>query len=283
MTERSQLLRRLHTLAEIRGIMNSMKILALLESRKLVRYLDNQQQALATFDDAGADFLQFFTPPETALSLLKPVYLMFGAERGFNGDFNRRLIDTLNKVTGDKPGDVIVVGTRLAQRLEGDERVVDEVAGPAVAEDVEACVDALVAAILNLTDRRGPLALLAIYHTDKRDGIHIRSVFPPFQERMTTAPRGYPPALNLAPRQFFAELVEEYLLAALHAVLFLSLIAENQQRMDHLDGAIRRLDERSEQVDSRQHILRQEEITEEIEVILLSAEASAASHWQPGS
>lgn len=63
MTERWRLLDRLHTLAEIRDIMNSMKILALLESRKLARYLDNQQQALAVFDDAGADFLQFLVRP----------------------------------------------------------------------------------------------------------------------------------------------------------------------------------------------------------------------------
>lgn len=281
MTERWRLLDRLHTLAEIRDIMNSMKILALLESRKLARYLDNQQQALAVFDDAGADFLQFFSPPRTALDRLKPVYLVFGAERGFNGDFNLRLIDTVNNAAGDKPGDIIVVGSRLAQRMEGDERVVDAVVGPAVAEDVGACVNALVAAILKLTDQRGPLALLAIHHTNERDGIHIRSVFPPFQEQMTTDHPGYPPELNLPPRQFFAQLVEAYLFSVLHGLFFLSLSAENQQRMDHLDGAVRRLDERSEQVDSQQRILRQEEITEEIEVILLSAEASTSTRWKP--
>ncbi|MDO8862066.1 hypothetical protein Q6D67_10160 [Haliea sp. E1-2-M8] len=76
---------------------------------------------------------------------------------------------------------------------------------------------------------------------------------------MSTASHGYPPAVNLPPGQFFAELVEEYLFAALHGLCYLSLIAENQLRMNHLDGAIRRLDERSEQVDSRERILRQEE------------------------
>lgn len=48
-----------------------------------------------------------------------------------------------------------------------------------------------------------------------------------------------------------------------------SLLAENQYRVQHLEGAVRRLDERLEELATRARSLRQEEINEEIEMILL--------------
>jgi len=52
-------------------------------------------------------------------------------------------------------------------------------------------------------------------------------------------------------------------------------MAENQRRMQHMDAAVRRLERTSAEVWQRRNILRQEEITEEIEVIMLSVEALA--------
>jgi F-type H+-transporting ATPase subunit gamma len=80
-----------------------------------------------------------------------------------------------------------------------------------------------------------------------------------------------PPLLDLPPRQFLLGLTEQYLYAALHAVLYQSLAAENQQRIRHLDGAVHHLEERSAALQRRIRALRQEEIIEEIEVILLNA------------
>ena len=48
--------------------------------------------------------------------------------------------------------------------------------------------------------------------------------------------------------------------------------AENQQRVRHLEGAVERLDDQLGTLERRRHRLRQEEITEEIEVILLNAD-----------
>jgi F-type H+-transporting ATPase subunit gamma len=68
-------------------------------------------------------------------------------------------------------------------------------------------------------------------------------------------------------------LAEQYLFAALHALLYSSLMAENQRRIQHMDSAVRRLERTSAELWQRRNILRQEEITEEIEVIMLSVEA----------
>jgi F-type H+-transporting ATPase subunit gamma len=70
-------------------------------------------------------------------------------------------------------------------------------------------------------------------------------------------------------------LAEQYLFAALHELLYSSLMAENQRRMQHIDSAVRRLERTSAELWQKRNILRQEEITEEIEVIMLSVEALA--------
>ena len=276
MTERRRIEHRLHTLAETRSIMNSMKTLALLETRKLARYLDNQEQVLRTFDDAGAEFLRFYSPPRSAPEQLEPIYLLFGSERGFNGDFNRRVLETFEEASREHAGNALVIGRKLSQELAGDARVIDELPGPGVAEEIEAAVDALVAGIRQATEHRGPLALIAVHHGAQRGEVETRTVFPPFRESDPHAANGYAPELNLTPARFFTALLEDYLVAVLHGLFFISLIAENQQRMEHLDSAVRRLDETREQLGRQQRTLRQEEITEEIEVILLSAEATAA-------
>jgi F-type H+-transporting ATPase subunit gamma len=67
-------------------------------------------------------------------------------------------------------------------------------------------------------------------------------------------------------------LAEEYLYAALSAILCESLAAENDRRLRHMDDALRRLDEHIDALALKGSALRREEITEEIEVILLSAD-----------
>ena len=61
--------------------------------------------------------------------------------------------------------------------------------------------------------------------------------------------------------------------------LFESLMAENQRRVQHLDQAGHHLEQRMEELGKRRNMLRQEEIIEEIEVILLSA---ASLEGRPG-
>jgi F-type H+-transporting ATPase subunit gamma len=86
--------------------------------------------------------------------------------------------------------------------------------------------------------------------------------------RATDSP---PPQLHLPPRRMLLELADQYLFAALNARLLHALMAENHQRVRHLESATRHLDGQWQQLGRRASMLRQEEIIEEIEVILLSA------------
>ena len=82
-----------------------------------------------------------------------------------------------------------------------------------------------------------------------------------------------PPILHLEPDHFYNDFLQHYLLLSLARLFTVSLLAENQYRVQHLDGAVNRLDERLTKLTSHARSLRQEDITEEIEMILLGSGA----------
>lgn len=87
------------------------------------------------------------------------------------------------------------------------------------------------------------------------------------------ARRAFAPAINLPPGKLLAGLTHHYLYAVLNEVLYCSLMAENRQRQTHMDLALQRLEAKTERLRRVCNAQRQEEITEEIEIILLSADA----------
>jgi len=133
-----------------------------------------------------------------------------------------------------------------------------------------------VAAALERAQRAAPSAALRVtvlYEDPEAATPVTRVVAPlPMPDKPPRA-QGYPPRLTLEPAQFFTALAEQALLMSLQSAFSLSLIAENRRRLEHMDRALGRLDDTTEALARRMHAARQEEITQEIEVIMLSAQA----------
>ena len=143
--------------------------------------------------------------------------------------------------------------------------------GANVAEEVEQTLTQIINNLLGLRTQDGTMALSVFYHEPVKDEIVTTQVLPPFEQSRKSAPLfAHPPLLNLRPEAFLVELIDHYLFAALHQILYVSLMAENQHRVQHLEGAVHHLEEKSADLLRRCNTLRQEEIIEEIEVILLS-------------
>ncbi|MGD8629187.1 MAG: FoF1 ATP synthase subunit gamma [Gammaproteobacteria bacterium] len=274
MTRRRTLEQHRHSLAEIRGIMNSMKTLAYLETRKLARFLDAQQAVVSTIDAAAADLLSFHPDILPEAQAATPVFLLIGADRGFCGDFNRALLRQLESTRQTAPpGDpaVIAIGRKLHTLLDRDTRVVARIDGAAVVEEITAVLNRLADEIISLQQQHEALEVFCIYHGSE-DGVVMQRLLPPFAG-LAHKPQAFPhpPVLNLTPAALLAALTDQYLFAALHAMLYTSLMMENHHRVTHLEGAVKHLDDQSADLARQSNTLRQEEIIEEIEVILLSA------------
>jgi F-type H+-transporting ATPase subunit gamma len=285
MTRRRDLLQHLDQLGEIRQIMNAMKNLALRETRKLGRYLDTQHQVVGVIEDVAADLLSYH--PDIIANSDHPAtraVLLIGTERGFCGDFNKSLVDALSTAEAQQPFStdadpvLLAVGHKLCTRLEGDPRLAVSLAGPNVAEEVPDVLNRLIHQLEALQSRYPTLSLTALYHDAGTDQIIHKPLLPPFQSNRPQRPRyACPPQLNLTPPVLLTELIDHYVLAVLHEIFYVSLAAENHQRIEHMEGAVTRLDDQTLTLKRRANVLRQEEITEEIEVILLSAENPTGS------
>ena len=78
--------------------------------------------------------------------------------------------------------------------------------------------------------------------------------------------------LILAPHRLLTALLDPYLDVSLAGVLLVALLHENEQRLAHMEQARRNVDEHLDALARRANRARQEEITEEIEVILLASQ-----------
>lgn len=264
MTALHDLEKHLQKLRDVREILTSMKNLAYMETRKLAHRLETQRQAVDLIETAAADFLAHFPELRPGDGQLPQAAVLIGSERGFCGNFNEQLLAALSNAP---PLRLAAVGRKLATRLENDSRLAAAVDGPSVAEEVEAVMDTLVEAV----EKLGGVTLVALYH-DTEGEVKRMPLLPPFTGLTGGRPSlPFPPLLNLEPKTLFVELVDQYLFAALELALLASLLAENQRRVQHLEGAVQHLDERLASLEHRRHQLRQEEIIEEIEVILLNA------------
>ena len=254
--------------------MNSMKTLAYMETRKLARFLDAQTAVVHSIEEVAADFLGFYPDTLPEPSKATAVFLLIGAERGFCGDFNHAVLRQQQSALRANPSSapaLIVVGRKLHTLLEGDARVVAWVEGASVVEEVDAVLNQLAAEIVALQGKHGTLEVFCLFHSSE-DGVVTQRLLPPFADLASSqSDDSMAPMLNLPPANFLIELTDQYLFAALHAMLYTSLMMENHQRVTHLDGAVKHLDDQSANLARQCNALRQEEIIEEIEVILLSA------------
>ncbi|MFV9614588.1 MAG: F0F1 ATP synthase subunit gamma [Gammaproteobacteria bacterium] len=279
MTRRRDIEQHRRSLDEIRDIMNSMKNLSFMETRKISGFLDVQHSVVKHLETVAADFLSFYPDTltettDTAVDENIDVYLLIGTERGFCGDFNHALLRHFETMQITRDTDklrLICVGHKLETLLENDERAIIFIDGASVAEEVGNVLNEIVNQLAPIQQHYGSLNLHVLYHDDEHQLIN-QQLLPPFQNLLKHQPQqSFAPELNLEPREFLLDLSYHYLFLVLYEILYTSLMAESRQRVAHLEGAVQHMDEQSEELHRQSNILRQEEIIEEIEVILLSA------------
>ncbi|WP_228720684.1 F0F1 ATP synthase subunit gamma [Nitrogeniibacter mangrovi] len=120
-----------------------------------------------------------------------------------------------------------------------------------------------------LAERADALPALVIHHAGS-DGIAHVPLLPIPAGTQTLPPRSHPVDIHLPPPALQAALLDQYLDMALSGLLLEALLHENEQRLAHMDQARRNVDDRLDTLGRRANRARQEEITEEIEIILLA-------------
>jgi len=276
MSKRHDIEAHIRTLGEISEIMGAMNNLAVMEIHKLTRLLSAQQRVVTSMETAAKDFLTFYPDALPLDQGGAPLYLVIGSERGFCGDYNARLLAEFERhlrTVSDKEPAVVAVGRKLSGRMAGDPRLVAAIDGPTVSEEIQGVLIALMQRIQE--HRRGQqsnqtLMITVVYRAAGAEGITIQPLRP-FDTVPGVETTGVTaPLLTLPPRVFVGELIDLYLFALLHEIFYSALMAESRARLAHLESALRRLEQDQTTLLRKRNILRQEEITEEIEVLMLS-------------
>jgi F-type H+-transporting ATPase subunit gamma len=257
-------------LGEIGKIMGAMKTMAFMETLKLTRFLDHQQMLLGNIESVIADFLHFYPTAAghfKASGMDRHLLIAIGSERGFCGDFNERMAVAIAGLAGHNHK-LLIIGRRLAIKFKDHPSVLTSRDGVTVAEELDSVLNELVSEILNILTSTRTLTGLTVIAHDHSGEIVSQSILPISISRSVS--HSYPPKLNLEPAAFFSELIGFYLNAKLPTLFQNSLLTENRRRLEHMEHALKRIEEKIQKLDRRRKSLRQEEIIEEIEVILLN-------------
>ena len=280
MSKRGQIQKHLETLKDIGGIMGAMKNISLMETHKLASFLTHQHRVLSGIEAIATDFLAHH--PEIGYSSgieASGIVVAIGSQRGFCGDFNQTLVQALRQHWREaevKPPKLLVVGRRLAAKLDHEPHITTVFDGPSVAEEVQPVLRHLMDALGELhAEDKGRLLTISVFaHQEEESFVGVRSIVPSPMPGRHVVPRfSFHPLLNVAASAFFSELARHYLWAQMHDVFYSSLMAENRRRLQHMEGAMQRMEEKGGELQRKYNLLRQEEITEEIEIIMLSNDA----------
>ena len=278
MSQCTQLLEQIKLLNELSAVMRAMKNMALAESRKLARRSVHTDEALDTIEYALADVLTWHAGRAMSQATGAGVTLVaIGAERGFCGNFNQIVAQSVagrRSAAAASNERTVVVGARLAALLNAQGLPSSQtVTGASSVEEVPHVVQRLVDAILGDDGSQGELGRVVILgHWPGSEGAIARTLFPPQLPADIAPAASYPARTYLPWETLVSQLLEQWLWEALHAALYNSLAVEIRQRLMHVDSAMRRSEDRAADLRTRYNVVRQEEITQEIEVIMLASE-----------
>ena len=273
MSKLSDLQLRMRSLRDIEAIMTAMKNLALVEITKISRCYATQQELLRMVKCALADFQRFYgTTANIEAAAQESLYVLIGSERGFCGAFNEAI---RNKLSGEASTTssfkLIVVGRKLALKFAEDKRVIAILDGPSAAEEIPALISLLARQLSQFSGSKCKI----VYNSYSTTGISVEmaSLFE-FSGEETAPPFQFAPLLNLPASDIRPQLFEQYLFALFYGIFYLSFTAENHERLQHMDGALSKLQEEEQRLHQLVNSLRQESITEELEVIMLNVGGS---------
>ncbi len=275
MSKLSDLRARMASLQEIGSILNAMKNLSLVEITKISRQYLNQQELLQSVKLALADFEHFFgavSPFSGATA--ENLYILIGSERGFCGGFNEAVQNQCARETAQQANArLIVVGRKLALKFDGDPRLVAALDGPSATEEIPGVISKLAKELPKFPANTWKI----IHNSYDSEGSRIE-VNSPFEfSRLPVTPAfAFAPLLNVPPAELRLPIIEQFLFALFYRIFYLSFTAENHERLRHMEGAMNKIRDQQQRLKQVANSLRQESITEELEIILLSADGATA-------
>jgi len=274
MTERlSDVMARIGSVRQLSLVIGAMRGIAAARAREARARLDGVRAYARTVGAAIGQALALMDEPAGGRQDRRDGHLIIAlcAEQGFAGMFNRRVLDSaerLVKSAGPQPAELMVLGGRgLVAAEERGLKVGWSASMIAHVDEAAALADRVTEQLYARLDEGRATRVSLAHATPSPSGeVHVvEHTLAPFDfARFPRAENRSPPLISLPPGLLLAELAEEYVFAELTEAVTLSLAAENEARMRAMTSAKTNVSKMLDDLVGRSRQLRQEEITNEI-------------------
>ena len=281
MSERlDDLERRLTSVRELQDIVGAMLSLAGIRMQQAQACLDGMRSYATVMREALSRSLALLAgdgSPMAGGREVRPIVIVFTAEHGFTGPFNRHLLDALGQAGGQT---LLVAGSRGAALCHERGIRIDWATPMATHVDGVLGTTRRISQELQRRFRGGdPVRVDVLYarHLGAGRSAVRREILVPLPD-IARASADLPPLLNLPPARLGELLAEEYLFGALAHAGMESIASENGARLLSMQSARHNIDDKRLELERDERLLRQEEITVEmLDVVTGAAAMSDAS------
>jgi len=270
----SELRERAQLLSELRQIVQAMKNVAFAELQRVSHALPAlvlaRETVLCALDSVSDDPGTQQAAPACSQPAL---WLVIGAERGFCGAFNSRLVAAIDDLRRDDPqARLMIAGRKLADLLDGHTQGFVAIAGCSSIEDAYPALDSWLAAVGSNAQGAREAGLL---YLSEPGPVRCRLLpAPEPMRRGDDAKQGCrigTPLHYLPVPVLRSALLRQAARLLLQTGLYHSLEQENHARVMQMQRAQDHLEELGRLLRRRYARLRQAEITNELEILMTSA------------
>lgn len=270
MSGQDALRKRAALLSELHESVQAMKNVALAELQRLTHQGPALARALTIVAEGLAQCGEATpaagpSPPQPA----RMSWLVIGAERGFCGPFNARLLEAARALRHADPGTRVLLASRRAgTQLDSSDDGIVVLPGCAAVEDMAVALDGWLAVLAeDMQDGR----VIWLLHTNGTGVVRRRLLPAPDLTSVVArpaAPAGaVPPAHYLPLPVLRAALLRQVVRLLVQAALNASLEHENRARLTQMQLAQEHLEKLGNTLRRRQATLRQADITSELETL----------------
>lgn len=204
--------------------------------------------------------------------------VVFAAEHGLAGAFSERVLDA---AAGLARSELFVLGARgealagqRGWRIDWSAPMASQAGG--VGATARRAADALYDGFLARRFERAVM-VFARLNTAARSAVVVRPVLPIDPAAFARPHPGPPPLVNLPARRLVERLVGEYVFAELALAALESFASENAARLETMEAARLNIEEKLDQLGAEERLLRQEQITAEVQEVSSGALAAEAA------
>jgi F-type H+-transporting ATPase subunit gamma len=260
---------RMATVTGFGDLVNAMRGVAAARAQRARSLVAGVQAYAATVAGAMAQALALLPPgaslpPDPLHRSGASLWLVFGAEQGFNGGFSEQVLAAVPEAD---TGRVLMLGSQLL-RLAHSRGVQPEWQAPLIAhaDAVVAASESLRAALVAALVRQPAATVEMVFAEVSRTGdvAMVRRRLLPLDLTGLTPAAGMPPLVNLPPARLLDDLTLEHVTAQLAQALLHSHAAENLFRLRAMAAAHDNVLHMVEALEGEERSLRQTAITDEI-------------------